>query len=95
MTFASLGALHDALAFAEGIGAQAEEWSLPRLAYLTGFLQGEGDWHGADWPKGHQPTPNIQPSTCATVLSGGVKLGFRNAARPPSWSARESQAAML
>jgi hypothetical protein len=39
-------------------------------------------------------TPNIQPSTCATVRSGRVRLGFRNAARLPSRSARESQAAM-
>ena len=40
-------------------------------------------------------TPNIQPSTCATARSGGVRSGIRNAARLPSRSARESQAAML
>ena len=40
-------------------------------------------------------TPNIHPSTCATVHSGGVRSGLRNAARLPSRSARESQAAML
>lgn len=62
---------------------------------LTCFLQGEGDWPGAAWPKVYQPTPNIQPSICATVFSGGVKLGFRNAARLPSRSARESHAAIL
>jgi len=40
-------------------------------------------------------TPSIQPSTCATARSGGVRSGLRKAARLPSWSTRESQAAML
>ena len=40
-------------------------------------------------------TPKIHPSTCATARSGGVSSGLRNAASVPSWSARESQAAML
>ena len=39
-------------------------------------------------------TPKIQPSTCATVRSGSVSSGFRNAARLPFRSARDSQAAM-
>jgi hypothetical protein len=37
--------------------------------------------------------PKIQPSTCATARSGGVSSGFRNAARLPLRSARDSQAA--
>jgi len=40
-------------------------------------------------------TPNIQPSTCASMRSEGERLGFRNAERVPSSSARESHAAML
>lgn len=38
--------------------------------------------------------PRIQPSTDATVSSGAVSLGFRKLASEPSWSARDSQAAM-
>jgi hypothetical protein len=38
-------------------------------------------------------TPSIQPSTSATVRSDSVKSGLKNAARLPSRSARDSQAA--
>ena len=40
-------------------------------------------------------TPNIRPSTWATVRSAGVMAGLRNAARLPSRSAPESQPTML
>jgi len=49
----------------------------------------------SQWARIKPGTPNIQPSTCATTRSGGVRSGFRKTARLPSRSARDSQAAML
>jgi hypothetical protein len=44
---------------------------------------------------GCQPRRESNPSTCATVPSGGLRRGCRNAAKLPSLSAIASQAAML
>ena len=46
-------------------------------------------------PRSTPGTPNIHPSTCATVRSDGVRLGFRRSTRSPRRSARDNQAAML
>ncbi len=44
---------------------------------LNCFLQGEGDRHEADWPKGHQPTPNVPALHLRQRPFRRRRLGFR------------------